>query len=575
MAASLAAATAIVGCTATKPEPSRPPLVTIRSDEVRSPFGMASTSSETASRAAVGILEAGGNAIDAAVAAAFTLGSVEPANSGLGGMTYVLIRFADGRTVAIDGSAIVPLRVDRARLAEQQRMLRKGDEDETSGYEFTAVPSTVATLAYCAGRYGSRPLAELMSPAIEAAESGYVLTEARFAAIEKYFPVIRRSRSLRFFILTEGERLPEAGQRFCNQELASTLRAIATGGPDVFYSGAIAAQMQTDMVRNGGFVRRTDLGVLKVRELEPLRSSYRGATVVAFPAPGGGGTVIEALNILERFPRERLVEDTPERVRVMAEAFHVAFEDTLRFRDDRAPSGGGTPRYLTKEFAAERAELVRLPRPLTGDDLPRDPTRHAVGGGTTHVAVADRFGNVVSLSQTIGRFFGSKALTPKLGFPYNSLLEACDLEGPNQVSPLSRVASSMAPAIVEVEGRFLLTIGGSGSSKVPSAISIVVSDVLDRGMSLGPAVAAPRVLWNTRSDRTEMYVEVMPPVRRAVVPALEAIGYRNLHVIEYPAPRRLVNAIGTVIGIERDAATGDWVGVTDNRRGGASVAPRL
>jgi gamma-glutamyltranspeptidase / glutathione hydrolase len=547
----------------------------IRAVEARSPFGMVSTSSVEATDAAVAVLESGGNAVDAAVAAAFTLGSAEPGSAGLGGTACVLIRFADGREIAVDGSAVVPLRIDRERLAGLQRRFRGADEDATSGYEFAAVPAALASLAYCAERYGTRTLADLLAPAIAVAETGAAAAEPTLWQMRKYLGVIRSSESLRSVVLVGGERPPEVGQRMGNAALARTLRQLAARGAADFYHGEIAARIEREMIRNGGFIRRSDLALVKARETEPLRGTYRGVTIAAFPPPGGGGIVIEALNILERFPGESLAGVGPECVRTIAEALHVAYEDNLTLRDDRAiDERGGAPRYLTKEFAAQRADLVRLGHPLGPEDLPRSGTFGAPAGGTTHAAVADRFGTVVSLTQSIGRFFGAKVLTPELGFSYNSLLEGCDVESPRRAPPLSRIATYMTPVILAGGGRSAVALGGAGSGKIPSAVVVTISDVIDRGMTLGDAVSAPRVLWSLRPDLSgELYLEVMPPLGGEVVERLKLLGYGNIRALEYPAPLRLVVAGGTVNVVGFDPATGDFVGVADPRRGGLARGP--
>lgn len=544
--------------------------------EARSPFGMASGSCPEAVEAAVAVLERGGNAVDAAVAGAFVLGVAEPASSGLGGTTYLLARFADGRATAIDGSALLPFRIDPRRVMKARQRFALADEEEIAGYEFIAVPGTLAALALAAERHGSRPLAELLEPAIERAERGVPLPPAMVPAIVKYFKVIRNSEHLRFWVLIDGVTAPAVGERFCNPELARTLRTIADRGPAVFYRDAVARRIEWDVGWHGGFLRTDDLGALKASEREPLRGSYRGAEIIAFPPPGGGGAVIEALNILENFPSELLAGDGPERVRVLAEAFHIAVEDWGTFQGDPllVTQPGALP-HLSKDFAARRADLVRQRRPLAASDLAQAPSAWGLGGGTTPLIVADRFGNVVATSQTLGRLFGAKVLTPSLGFPYNSLIEGCDLSAIGRGRRHLPVPTLMAPTIVTVDGRFFMALGASGSSRVPPAVAMVVSGAIDRGLGVGRALASPRVLWNRASPERPIDLEIMPPAPPKLVEDLAALGYRNLNVIEYPAPYIPVGLLGAVSAVQFDPRSGDYVGGADSRRGGSILGPRL
>lgn len=560
-------------------EPPKPGTVfeTIAATEERSPIGMVSANSYEAVDVAVGVLESGGNAVDAAVAAGFALGASDPSSSGLGGATYILIRFADGREVAVDGSATVPGLVNRARLTQLRRKAIETDEEMIQGFEWVAVPGTVAALDLAARKYGSRPWHELLAPAIRIAEDGYAVTLAKQAAIEKYLPVILSTDLLRLWILRGGTEVPAIGERFCNLELARTLRAIAAGGADAFYRGAIARAIDEDMVRRGGFVRATDLARATAREIAPLRTEYRGVEVMTFPPPGGGGVVVEALNILSNFAPEELRADRPDRVRILAETFHVATEDGLGFWNAPAHLGGpgALPYQLTREHAAARAALVRKGRLLGPDDLSLWAPATREPGGTTHISIVDRHGTVVALSQTIGRFYGAKVMTASLGFPYNSLLQACKLEGPRRMKPWERIATMMAPTLAFRGGELVLVIGGSGSTKIPSTVALFFSDMLDRGLSVREAVEAPRIGWSITAAGGDLNLEVRPPVTKDVVEGLKESGYTRLKLVEFPAERKMLSRLGAVAAVGFDPARREYIGVSDPRRAGRAVGPRL
>lgn len=550
---------------------------TIEATETRSEIGMVSANSYEAAEVAVEVLEAGGNAIDAAVAAGFALGSSDPASSGLGGTTYILIRFPDGREVAVDGSATVPGLVNRARLTQLRREAIETDEEMIQGFEWVAMPGTVAALDLAARKYGSRPWHELLAPAIRIAEDGYAVTLSKQAAIEKYLPVILSTDLLRLWILRDGTEVPEVGERFCNPELARTLRVIASGGADAFYRGEIARTIDEDMARRGGFVRATDLALVTAREIEPIRTQYRGVEVMTFPPPGGGGVVVEALNILSHFAPEELRGDTPERVRILAETFHVATEDGYGFWNAPAHLGGpgALPYRLTREHAAARAALVRKGRLLGPDDLSLAGPAVREPGGTTHISIVDRHGTVVALSQTIGRFYGAKVMTGSLGFPYNSLLQAAELEGSRRMRPWERIATMMAPTIAFRGSELMLAIGGSGSTKIPSTVALFLSDMLDRGLSVREAVEAPRIGWSITYKGGELHLEVRPPVTEETVEDLKTRGYTRLKLVEFPAERKNLTRLGAVAAVGFDPATRTYVGVSDPRRAGRAVGPRL
>lgn len=554
--------------------PNEPRLILPPVSEATSPLGMVSTSSRQATEAAVAILESGGNAVDAAVAAAFTLGSADPATSGLGGMTYVLLRRADGTTTAIDGSAVPPFAMDRVRL--QAAELANLDPELSAAFEFAAVPTTLQTLAYTVEKYGTRPLGELLAPAIEVAERGYLIDHPRRGAIQKYRGAILKSDPLRWLILRNGEEVPSAGDRLCNPDLARVLRSIATQGPREFTQGWIAREIEADMIRHGGFVRRADLVAVKITESPPLEATYRGLDVLAFPWPGAGGILVEVLNILEQFSPEELSEEGADRIQILAEASHVAQADHLQWtRDLLGPGAHSTRDHLTKAFATQRAQLIRGGRPLTAEAIGTQPGLLEPGGGTTHVSVVDQAGNAVALIQTLGKFYGCKFLAPRLGFPYNSLLQGL---GSKQLDHLPRrfhIPIYLAPAILLRNGAPLLVIGASGSAKAGPNTAITISNIVDRGMRPGEAVAAPRILWDPRKPGQELLLEMVPPLTRRMVEQLKTRGYEGVRPMEYPTPPITLANLGGVNLVYFDASRGLYVGVADPRRGGLAHGPQL
>ena len=527
-------------------------------------YGMVATANLDSSRIAVQILESGGNAIDAAVAAAFAVGVSDAGDSGLGGTTYILIRFADGRATAIDGSALVPLRVDRNRLAEVQAA---GVEH---GMELAAVPASLAALDYAASRYGTLPLADLIEPSIELAYRGFFAVPFQEVSIRKYFSELLQSDYLKHFVLENGKTPPSTSTLQCRPVLANTLRRIAVGGSDEFYRGSIAAEIEADMAERGGFISRNDLGILHVREIAPLRGTYRGTDVLTFPHPSMGGVVIQALNILEQYPPAFLDQNTVDRYQVLAEAFHIATADHIRLMSDRSfAATEARKRLLAEEFAAERAALIEPGRALVNEEFP--PVHQVTNddGNTVQVSVVDRWGNAVSLTQTLGRFFGNKRATPALGFPYNSLLE-----GERAPTARAPIPTFMCPSIVVKDGEVLLALGSASSTQIPGVVATVISNFVDRKLDLREAVIAPRILWGT-VDIPGVYAEIFPPITKEQIDELGTFGYEPIFRAQLPVKQNRFARFGAVNAVHLDRESGVMTGVGDPRRNGTALGARF
>lgn len=553
----------------------------VHSSIARSDLGMAATASPEATAAAVGVLERGGNAIDAAVAAAFALGVADLDASGLGGMTYVLIHLADGRSIAIDGTPPTPLAVDPVRL----RTLPRGQL--LFGHEMATVPTTLAVLEHVRARYGSLSLAELIEPALRIAETGYRVNPSQVIWTNIYYELILRSAYLRLIALgdhavagrpaDEDLAIGSPGEVRCRPELAATLRRIQRDGTDAFYRGEIADAIEADMIANGGFVRKTDLAMLRVRETRPLHSTYRNVRLISFPSPGGGPAVASALNILENFPSEVLANSSPWRHQLLLEATRIAYAD----RQSPAESNFlQTSSVLSKEHGRARSKLITAGMPIADEALagPLPPGCAPAGDSTTQVSVVDVWGNVVSLTQTLGRSFGAKVATPGLGFPYNSLLEGFNVdrpECPGYLRPHLPCPTDMAPSIVlRADGTLLAALGAPGSNRIPAIVTGVISNLVDRGMDLAEAVEGPRVV-SAGSGRADAIIEVASALDAEQADTLEGMGYSALERLASPPSSRRIVLIGGVNAVGWDAANLHYVGVGDGRRWGWAGGPEV
>jgi gamma-glutamyltranspeptidase/glutathione hydrolase len=505
-----------------------------------SKYGMAATAHHLATDAAVEVLELGGNAVDAAVAAALALGVCEPNASGLGGQTMMLVHLSEQRqTIALDGSSRAPNRVTADALRPKERR---------EGHRATTVPSTPAVLGYALRRYGTLKRAAVFTPAIRLAEEGFQVSELLSSLMRRAKQKLVRAGGGRTF-LAGGLNAYPVGGRLKQPDLALTLRRLMKKGTRDFYRGEIAALIHEDMQRHGGLLQRDDLAQIPTPiERRPVTTKFRGDRVVTFPPPGAGRTLIEMLNLVNAL-QHPLDLDSPKGAVILSKIIRQAFRD----RRDRPFEPNYYAQVPDKEMLSP-SYAKRVAR-----DLMKEPEDH---GETTHLTVMDRFGNVVSLTQSIELVFGSGAVAGDLGFLYNNYLSAFeydDIGHPYYLRPNAVPWASVAPTIVFKGRRPSLALGSPGSERI-------VSSILQVLMRLGvqtplDAVSAPR-LHCALSGEVSLEVERM---RNDIPPALEKAGF----TID---PREAFSFyLGCVQLVLRDR-TG-FVGVADPRRDGSARGP--
>ncbi len=529
--------------------------------QATSPNGMVVSSFPEATLAGVRMLESGGNAVDAAVATAFALGVCEPWASGLGGQSYLLVHLKDGRDIAIDGSSIAPARFNLDEL-------RQG-RNRFIGYKSATVPSTVAALAYALEKYGTKKLSEGMAPAIEIAEKGYRITPLQRSIWLENVKTLRTSEGARRDFLKNGKDAWDVGDLFIQPELARTLRLIAEKGPEVFYRGEIADAIEADMIRNGGYIRKDDLAAVRILEREPVRGTYRGFQVVSFPFPGSGDTVLEMLNILEAFKPKFYRRDSVDRLQATAEAMHIALVDSRsNTPDPNIPPEQRDMHFIQKSFGRERAALIRFDRPVDEKLLNAPPGEPDDDAQTTHLSTADRFGNAVSLTQSICLYHGSNVATPGLGFLYNDYMQTFDYRHPNSpyyIRPHGVFHSSKSPTMIFRKGKLFLVVGSPASPRIITAIVQTLNNVIDRKMSLRDAIFAPRIHYSGGL----FDLEAVSPVTVEMIDSLKSRGYK---VRQF---KSLDKYFGGVQAIHYDAKRRTFTGVADPRRDGIAAAPMM
>ncbi len=507
-----------------------------------SPLGMVATQHYRATEAAAEILADGGNAIDAAAAASLALGVCEPAASGIGGQTMMLIHLADRRrTFALDGSSRAPNRTTPETFRRKSMRRR--------GYTATTVPSTLAVLDYAVRRYGNLKFARVIKPAIELAENGYAVSKLQNALTRRELKHLKAGTAAPLF-LKDGKRPYPVGATFRQTQLAETLRRLAKRGVKDFYRGEIAQLIHADMQAHGGLVHLDDLAQIpRPIERRPLTCRFDGMRVFTFPPPGAGRTLVEMLNILGHFSAKRRDADTPEGAVLLAKIIRRAFLDRAdRPYDPHYYEQVHDKRMLSEEYAKEVAGQLRR--------------RIKTHGETTHLSVMDRDGNAVALTQSIERVYGSFSASPELGFLYNNYMSAFeyeDISHPYYLRPNACPWASVAPTIVFRGRRPWLVIGSPGSERITPSIM----QVLLRLSKQSPfdAVAAPR-LHCTLDDEVSLEVSRM---RSDIPPALE----RNGFTINEREPYSFYLGCVQLVVRERD----QFMGVADPRRDGAAKGP--
>jgi len=504
--------------------------------------GMVATQHFLATDAGVEMLEAGGNAIDAAVASAFALGVCEPQASGLGGQSMAMIHIADPRrTFALDGSSLAPNRAHPESLRGSRRI---------RGYTATTVPSSPAVLGYLLSQYGTLPLERVLAPAIRLAVEGVRWTELQHGLLLREHKNLRKFNAREIF-LGPGRRVPAPGSLLRQPVLARTLRRLGSHGVEDFYRGRIARTIVRDMEANGGLIHADDLARMPTPiERRPISARFRNLRILTFPPPGAGRALVQMLNILDEFEPGEIDPETPRGALLLALVMHQAAMD----RADRPFDPNLYPQIRRR----------RMVDPDRARSLARKFRKRIRGGGeTTHLSVMDREGNVVALTQSIERVFGAMVATPELGVLYNDYLSAYDVDDmshPYYLRPNSPPWGSVAPSIGFRGARPTIAIGSPGSDRIVTAILQVL-------LQLGAqkpleAVDAPR-LHATLEGKVALEASRF---RDDIPPLLEQHGF----AIDRRDPYSFY--MGCVQMVQRTRE--GFVGVADPRRDGSAAGPR-
>ncbi|MFP6625179.1 MAG: gamma-glutamyltransferase [Myxococcota bacterium] len=544
------------------------------------PNGMVVSSQADATRAGVTLLQAGGNAVDAAVATAFAVGVTQPFSTGIGGGGFILIRTAAGEVVAIDGRETAPA------AATADMYIREGVDERASvrGPLAVGTPGLVAGLAMALELYGTKTLSECMQPAIALAETGFEVSAYNVRLMEfmrRRLPAERFPETARIQFPKASETT-RAGWRLVQKDLAKSLSLIAEEGPSAFYEGPIAQAIAREMERRGGLVNAVDLASYKPVRREVVTGSYRGLSIHSFPPPSSGGVLlVQMLNVLEGY------DDLAERgagssasLHVIAEAMKLAFADRAFFLGDPDFVEMPIETLVSKDYAARQRARINPPwfrrapwNWFRGEMAIRvkAPGIPVEDHGTTHLSVTDRFGNAVAITKTVNTPYGSGITARGTGILLNNEMDdfakaigvpnsygLVDTRGANLVAPGKRPLSSMTPTIVEKDGKVFLVTGSPGGSRIISATLLSILNVVDYEMNVKQAVAAPRFHHQWEPDK----IVVEPAVPLDVIEGLRERG----HIVE--VSRRNWSAVEAVLV---DPESGLHYGGNDPRRDGLAL----
>ena len=481
--------------------------------------GVVAAAKPEASEVGVEIMKQGGNAIDAAIATAFALGVVEPNASGLGGGGFMLIRFAEtGEEVFLDFREVAPGN-STDELYELDEDGKVKDQAQTVGGLSAGIPGEVAGLLMGLDKYGSMTREQVMQPAIDLAENGYLVTDNFEGIITDNFEKISKFDATKEIYLNNG--LPyEAGSTIKNPDLAATLKLIAKEGVDGFYKGEVAEDIVKISKETGGIFTMEDLANYEVKVRKPVKGTYRDYEIISAPPSSSGGThVVQLLNILENYDIKGAGHNTTESLHLWSEAAKLVFADRGKYMADTDFVDVPLVGLASKDYAKSLLEKIDLKKSAEDVEF-SDPSKYE-SGSTTHFSVMDKAGNIVAVTKTINYFFGSGVTVPGRGFILNNEMDDFNAKPgtSNSIEPGKRPLSSMTPTVVLKDGKPFLALGSPGATRIIPTVAQVISNIVDHGMNIQDAINAPRMF----DMKGTLFVEGrMDP---GVIKELEAMGH--------------------------------------------------
>ena len=483
-----------------------------------SQYGAVATVHPLATQVAAEQLEQGGNAIDAAIAAALTLGVVDSYNSGIGGGLFALVHWADGRVEAIDAREMAP------HKAHRDMYVRNGKVDTSlsrHGALAVGIPGSVAAFEYMSHKGGKQPLAGIYQQAATIADNGFLLTPSYYQRLQRTSKHLARFPDASAIFLDAHAQPWPVGHRLKQPELANTYRQLAAQGSDYFYRGDFAKLAARWMKENGGMIGEMDFSEYQLRHRTPIKSEFAGHHIYGFPPPSSGGVhVAEILNILQQLKFDNV--NLGDRQHLMVEAMKLAFADRAHWLGDPdfvdVPSGLVDTRYakrLAGKINPQHASQV------SSHNTPDDAKQALFDKHTTHISVADKAGNWVSMTTTLNTSFGSKVVIPTTGVLMNNQMDdfAAQPNVPNtyglvgseanSIQAKKRPLSSMSPTIVVRDGKPVMAIGAAGGPMIITQVTQALIHYLGFNESLYMALANPRIHQQWKPDKV-FFDKILP-----------------------------------------------------------------
>jgi gamma-glutamyltranspeptidase/glutathione hydrolase len=510
----------------------------------------------------VTILQAGGNAVDAAVATAFAMAVTYPAAGNIGGGGFMLV-YPGGKEepVLIDYREVAPAAATKSMFEEN---------DSWYGPKVVGVPGTVRGLALAHKKFGKLPWKKVVQPAVELAEKGFVLDTCLAGSLNN---IVGNSKDFSELQRVLGKKAGaehwDEGDSLTQPDLAKTLQRIAEQGPDAFYKGDIADRIVAEMKAGGGFITKDDLAGYEAKSRKPIHGTYRGYDVYAPPPPSSGGTcLVEMLNILENFDLAKQGRWSPETLHLMIEAMRRGYRDRACYLGD--PDFVKAPDFLTrKEYAKKLETGIDKTKATPSADLAGEIRIDHESDSTTHFSVIDKDGMAVANTYTLERSYGSRVMVKGAGFLLNDEMidfnwrpGVTDRKGgigtePNAIAPGKRMLSSQTPTILARDGKAVLITGSPGSRTIINTVLCIVVNVVDFDMDIQAAVDAPRLhhQWFPDEARFESVSQ-----HKEAIETLRKMGHKVTGTGQ-----------GDAHSIWVDPKTGNFRGAADNRIDGKAA----
>jgi gamma-glutamyltranspeptidase/glutathione hydrolase len=482
--------------------------------------GMVVAQEPLATDVGVAVLKSGGNAVDAAVAVGFALAVTHPFAGNIGGGGFMLIRLADGRRTFIDFRETAPGKATRNMYLDAQGNLTP---DSLIGWRAVAVPGTVRGFELAHKKYGSKPWAELLQPAIRLASSGFPISYWQMlsfrANADSFAPFPDSKR-----IFLKGGSTYDWNENFQQPELARILERVARRGAADFYEGETAHILAREMEKNGGLITLDDLREYRAVERKPLEGDYKGYHIITSPPPSSGGVgILQMLGMLNGTGYEKNGAGSAASYHYLAEVMRRFYADRSEYLGDPDFVKNPITALLDPTYIKTRRDSIDPVVATPSDQIkPGLPAAVAEGSDTTHYSIADEQGNVVAVTYTLNNGYGSKVTVPGAGFLLNDEMDdfaskpgSPNLFGlvqgeANAIAPGRRPLSSMVPAIVLKDGKPFLALGAPGGSRIITAVLQVMLNVIDFGMNIQDAIDFPRIHHQWKPDQLDIERGISP-----------------------------------------------------------------